>query len=436
MAAQRNSTRQRLLNAALQLFSAQGITETTTKQIAELADVNEVTLFRQFGNKHGLLLAVIEETALFAQLGQTVVQQARQASTIQQGLKAYATAYLQALERVPDVVRSVIGEAGQYPPENRQALGRGFTQVNHQAATYFAEYFAEYFAGSSKQGQLHSALSAEKFAGLLNQILLGYAAIEFTSEFHELWQHRDDFLESLITLFLHGAVDSIAKAAAQGQAESAPTEIDNTGSNADVNAGSSSTAINTKVADLPANLVHAILQRAKKLSLQDHAMVYVLFAAGLSPAEVTRLERSHYINDPHQQILQITQGFVRQVPVNQWIMSKRYGSYTRNPLTQWLKSRKDSQTAMFLSNQGTPLSEVELRHQWHSLTEGLVTPDGQLPTLEQTQQTWCVDMLMRGITLEEMQILTGWSQDKLQPYAGRAKQKATLEQAVRLDHKA
>jgi len=49
-------TRQRLIQA-VPLFAAQGMTETTTREIAEL-EVN-VTLFRHFGNKHNLFLAVI-----------------------------------------------------------------------------------------------------------------------------------------------------------------------------------------------------------------------------------------------------------------------------------------------------------------------------------------------------------------------------------------
>jgi len=47
------------------------MTETTTRQIAE-AEVNEVTLFRHFGNKHGLLLVVIEEGSVFTQLGEAL----------------------------------------------------------------------------------------------------------------------------------------------------------------------------------------------------------------------------------------------------------------------------------------------------------------------------------------------------------------------------
>ena len=412
MSAQRNPTRQRLIHAALELFAVQGVTDTTTRQIAERADVNEVTLFRHFGNKHGLLLAVIEDAGVFAHLGQMLIRKANQTSSIYQALKAYATACLAAMDEVPAVVRSVVGEAGQYPEKNREAIGRGFTQANR--------YVAKYFETVIKRGQLNTHLPAEKLASLLNGMLLGYAVIEFTSEFHQLWQDRDDFLENLITLFLQGAVSpsSDLSPAFSGLAPFEPI------------------AIAEKVADLPAPLVHDLLQHAKKLGLQEYAIAYVLFSAGLSASELCRLERSHHVSDSHQQLLQITQGAVRQVPVNQWIVGKRYGSYTRNPLTQWLKSRKDNQPAMFLNQTEQPLAEDELLQQWQSISEGLLTPEGRSPTIGQTQETWCVELLMRGMTLADLRILTGWDATRLQPYIDRAREKAALEQAIRLDQKA
>jgi AcrR family transcriptional regulator len=414
MSIQRNPTRQRLIEAALELFAAQGVTETTTKQIAESADVNEVTLFRHFGNKHGLLLAVIEEAAVFNRLGQTLVQQASQTDDIYQALKDYATACLQALEGVPQVVRSVVGEAGLYPSENRMALGRGLTQANR--------YVAEYFDTVIQGGQLQTHLSAEKLASLLHGMLLGYAVIEFTSEFHELWQDRDDFLQNLITLFLHGAVSQMSESMSAEVSISPSALLSNSAPG--------------RITDLPATLVHAILQRAKKLGLQDYAIAYVLFGAGLSAVELTRLERSHHIRDAHQQLLQVMQGRVRQVPVNQWIMGKRYGSYTSNPLTKWLKSRKDSHAALFLNDAGQPISDIELQQRWQEITAELLTPEGQPPTLEQAQQTWCVDWLMRGMELKNLSILTGLDIAQLQPYSDRAREKSALEQAIRLDQKA
>lgn len=421
MAAQRTSTRQRLIHAALELFAAQGVTETTTRQIAELAEVNEVTLFRHFGSKHGLLLAVIEDSSVFMNLGQTLIQQANQASSIYQALKDYATACLQAMERVPEVVRSVVGEAGQYPSENRQALGRGFTQANH--------YVAEYLDTVIQRGQLKTHVPAEKLASLLNGMLLGYAVIEFTSEFHELWQSREDFLESLIALFLHGAVSQGGEVALT--TVDIPSAIESgIGSDRPDTAPDSNLG---KVADLPASLVHQILQQAKRQGMQEYALAYVLFATGLNATEISTLERSHYLSSSNQQLLQINQGTSWQRPINHWILGKRYGSASKNPLTQWLKSRKDHQSALFITATEQPLSEAEIRQHWQRWTTHLQTPEGHCPAIEQAQQTWCVEMLVRGLTLEELSVLTGWNLAQLQPFARRAREKAILDQALHLD---
>ena len=55
-----DETRESLLNAALDIFSEKGFNGATTRSIAERAGVNEVTLFRHFGNKDSLFDAVIE----------------------------------------------------------------------------------------------------------------------------------------------------------------------------------------------------------------------------------------------------------------------------------------------------------------------------------------------------------------------------------------
>ncbi len=413
MNAQRISTRQRLIHAALELFATQGVTETTTKQIAELAGVNEVTLFRQFGNKQGLLLAVIEEMEVFKQFGLELVRQASKIESLgnmHEALKAYATAFLQALEGIPAVVRSVIGEAGQYPAENRLALGKGFTQATR--------YGADYFAIAIDQAQLQTHLSAEKLASLLNGLLLGYAVIEFTSESHELWQSREDFLESVVLLCLTNVFSSASPLSFR--------------SNDLVKSESSRSGV--AIADLPASLVHRILQRAKKVGLQDYAIAYVLFGAGLIPVEVIALQCSHYISDANQQLLQVAQG-TRQVPINQWILGKRYGSYTRNPLTQWLKSRKDHPSSLFVSEDEQPFLEVELHQRWHIWTDGLLTLEGHPPAIAQAQQTWCVELLMKGISLDDLQLLTGRDLATLEPYVHRAREKTALEQVIRLDQK-
>lgn len=385
-----------------------------------MAGVNEVTLFRHFGSKHGLLLAVLEDAKVFEQLQQTLTQQVNQAGSISQALKSYAGDCLESLAQIPEFVRSLVGEAGQYPLENRQALGYGLKQANR--------YTEQYLATVLQQEQLYSRIELEKLASLLNALLFGYAVLEFTSEFHEFWRDREEFIENLVRLFLQGAFSSAAASATASVAtniHSLSLEM----------AQFNQSAPSIPVADLSAPLVRSILQRAKKSSLQDYALFYVLFGAGLSADEIAGLQRSHHISNSHQHLLQVTVGALRQVSINRWIMGHRYGSYMRNPLTQWLKSRKSDQSALFLDEAGNPLSAAAIRQRWQVCTVDLLTLTGKPPQLEQAQQTWCVEMLMKGITLENLSILAGCHLAELQPYAHRAKEKIALEQAIAIDQK-
>ncbi len=379
---------------------AQGVSGTTTRQIAEAADVNEVTLFRQFGNKHGLLLAVLEESAALKVLGESLVQSSI-SGPAGQGLRQYASDYLHALERMPKLVRSLVGEADQYPEEHRMAVGQGLTEANH--------YVARYLEQAIRQGQFQAQLPADKLAGLLNAMVLGYALIEFTSEFHQLWDSREEFLDHVVQLLQGANVTTSSALSLMPEAMFAESGV----------------------ADLSAQLVHQILRRAKKVSLQDYALAYMLFAAGVTPQEVVVLMRSQQVCDSNQHLLQLGN---RQVPVNQWIMGKRYGSYTSNPLTKWLKSRKDKQPHLFLNDVDQPVEITDIEAHWQLWTEDLVVPQGP-PRIAQAQQTWCIDMLLRGMSLENLSILTNWKISELQPYADRAARLAALEQAARLDQK-
>lgn len=55
-----NDTSEKIMKVALNLFSEQGYYPTTTKQIAEEAGVNELTIFRHFGSKSNLFQVTTE----------------------------------------------------------------------------------------------------------------------------------------------------------------------------------------------------------------------------------------------------------------------------------------------------------------------------------------------------------------------------------------
>ncbi|MGV2827373.1 TetR family transcriptional regulator [Myxosarcina sp. GI1(2024)] len=401
MPSSRKSTKARLIEAALDLFAERGVTETTTKAVAERANVNEVTLFRNFGNKYRLLLAVIQDSAVFAKLIHGLVERANNKQTVAEFLQEYAKESLNTLEKAPDLVRSVVGEAGNYPVENRLALGKGFAEANK----YVADCLAEAIAASGAE----SRFSAEQIVSLLNSFLFGYFTIKSTTEGYLLWEDDDEFIECLIALFLQGII-----AADEEQTTANELEV---------------------IEDLPANLVRSLMLQSKKLGKQEYAILYVLFGAGLTVEEVIGLERSHSLVEPHQHLLQINEGAVRRVPLNHWIMGFRYGSAASNPLTQWLKSRKDERAAIFINQAGQPLSAAELKDLWQVVAADLLTPLGKTPAIEQARQTWCVEMLTKGIKLEDLSILSGMTIKQLRPYAKIAREKAAIEQATNLDRK-
>lgn len=403
MATQKLSSREKIVKSAVALFLEQGITATTTKQIAERAGVNEVTLFRQFGSKHGLLLAVLEEAPIVENM------QAALADIIgaSEPVMAYGALGLELLGNASELVRSLIGESGQAPAENLQALGQTLCQANRQTVAYL----------QASSVNLPSGLSIEASASLLNMLVIGRAVMDFTSGGHGIRQSQEDFLAATTALFLAaGEIDAVEENDLPGEAVG--TEI---------------------VADLPAETVRSLFQKAKKLGPQEHALVYVLFGAGLRIEEAVKLLRSHSLSSKTQHLLTITrpnsQQISRQVPLNRWIMGNRYGTYLKNPLTQWLKSRQDEQPEMFVDTDNNPLDTDGILELWNTIAADTLTITGQPATPFHARQTWCIELLMKGMSLENLSILSGFSPAALEVYAKRAKEKTALEQALAIDQK-
>ncbi|MDX2272430.1 MAG: TetR/AcrR family transcriptional regulator [Cyanobacteriota bacterium] len=175
----RLSTRQRLINQAKELFGRQGITQTTTRQIADAAGVNEVTLFRHFGTKQGLLLAVFAELGVFAGIGDGQPTPQKSDLTLDpewyQDLVNYVTVCFNALVNNPELTRSVVGEAGLYSLEHRQALRQGFSHAQHQLMEYLLKVDPALAPSESQRQRLVID------SGILHLLILGAAVMQITA---------------------------------------------------------------------------------------------------------------------------------------------------------------------------------------------------------------------------------------------------------------
>ncbi|MGB3789110.1 MAG: TetR/AcrR family transcriptional regulator [Phormidesmis sp.] len=409
MANRKLSSREKIVKSALTLFAQQGTTATTTKEIAENAGVNEVTLFRQFGSKQGLLLAVLQEAPILDEM-QAALSEIVGANN---PLVAYGSASLEMLGQVPELVRSLIGESGQFPIETRQALGKALKQANLQTVGYLRGAQIEW-----------PGLSVETIATLLNTLLVGHTVLIASSG--GLWHDQTDFLTMLNELFL---------------AKKADPNFDSAGSKADdlENGADSALAVRAQptdaVFDLPAEIVRSLFQAAKRQGQQEYALVYVLFGAGLTIEEAAALISPGVFASKNQHLLSVTGSARRQVPVNRWIMGHRYGTYLKNPLTQWIKTQPDAQVNVFAAADGKALGIEGLLTLWNAIAAGIMTVTGELAAPFQARQTWCIELLIKGISLENLSILSGMSLADLAPYAHRAREKTALEQALAIDQK-
>ena len=188
-------TSERILAAAAELFATHGYASTTTRAIAETAGVNEVTIFRRFESKAGVLHALAERLAVRqagraaaaaptgASVRDTLLELARMeiASAVENGGLAMRLAF--DARSVPEV-----GELlGQGIPENLEGL---------------AEYLAEHQATGELRDDIDPRVMAEAFFGLTSsyvmyRMVMGIAEVPADIE-------ADSGVEQLFDVFWSG----------------------------------------------------------------------------------------------------------------------------------------------------------------------------------------------------------------------------------------
>lgn len=191
---------ERVLTAAAALFAERGYAGTTTRAIAERAGVNEVTLFRRFGTKAGVLKALARRMAERT-AGQMVED--LEAGDVDGGGTRSTFAALAATE-----VRTALRDGGlalrlafdaRSVPEVAELLAEG-------SGTNFAG-LARYVAARQRRGELRADVDADlltaAFFALTSSFVLGQMLMGATppAEGPDL----DRLVDQLVDLYWSGA---------------------------------------------------------------------------------------------------------------------------------------------------------------------------------------------------------------------------------------
>src|SRR3569833_1855350 len=101
----------RILEAAIRVFGETGYRGATTRRIAQVADVNEVTLFRHFGSKEELLRAALQQVAT----AEDDIALPDEPVNFERELTKWARAQHTRLCRMAPVIRTCMGESEEHP---------------------------------------------------------------------------------------------------------------------------------------------------------------------------------------------------------------------------------------------------------------------------------------------------------------------------------
>ncbi len=95
-------TRERILGAAREVIARKGKRGATTREIADVAGVNEATLFRHFGSKSALVIAVAQRFCGIVELRDVVAQLH---GPIEEDLLAIGRVMYERMESQKDIIR-------------------------------------------------------------------------------------------------------------------------------------------------------------------------------------------------------------------------------------------------------------------------------------------------------------------------------------------
>ena len=106
------STRERIIEAAYNLFSENGYLGTKTREIAKLASVSEVTLFRKFKNKETLFTEVLKSKSIIPDLVDAVKKVEQ--SNIENTLFSFAKKFYNVLVSKKKFIMITFSEINHY----------------------------------------------------------------------------------------------------------------------------------------------------------------------------------------------------------------------------------------------------------------------------------------------------------------------------------
>ncbi|MEK7952055.1 TetR/AcrR family transcriptional regulator [Luteolibacter soli] len=130
---------ERLLDAAVLVFARVGISGATTREIAKEAGVNEVTLFRNFQSKQGLLAEVLKRAFFPSNEVQLKGLSVLTGATVEEVLMDFAAADFERKRRNIALIRVLVGDVHNLGEKESEVLKEIFQPWKRELANRLTE---------------------------------------------------------------------------------------------------------------------------------------------------------------------------------------------------------------------------------------------------------------------------------------------------------
>ncbi|MEW4412619.1 TetR/AcrR family transcriptional regulator [Clostridium sp. AN503] len=187
-----DDTSQRIIDATMSLIRDKGYVATTTKDIANLAKVNECTLFRKFKNKKDIVLNGIAQEKWRANVTPEIFQDLRY--ELRPDLEMFMRAYMERI--TPDFVNLSIGLRAPQLYEETAPLIMQIPQA-------FLSSLAEYFNQMEAKGKLPHH-DFENLAMMFFSATFGYTFLKASFRQELTPVEQEDFIKNSVGIFING----------------------------------------------------------------------------------------------------------------------------------------------------------------------------------------------------------------------------------------
>jgi AcrR family transcriptional regulator len=185
-------TAARILEAAIRVFARDGVSGATTREIARLARVNEVTLFRNFHSKDELLRQVVLHS-MKRYVFDFADAPVETAADLRRTIRAFAAVLMRKLRENEAFIRTFYGELERQPKLCRRLFVEAGQPVRQR--------FIDYLRVAQKKRLIRRGLDLPTTADALTGLLVvGVLRRPLTDPEYS----NEQFSETALELFLRG----------------------------------------------------------------------------------------------------------------------------------------------------------------------------------------------------------------------------------------